>query len=108
MKKIPLNYYINLYITGECITYYEKYNSKGTLSDCFSRVVHVESYIRSNSKLPTAIFQLVMKLETSLGEVYGFNPDKSMECIFNYFVNTDYKKYLNFVTIRNEYLGFTN
>lgn len=108
MKKIPLNYYVNLFITGECITYYNNYNPKGTQSDCFSWFAYVETYIRSNSKLPAAIEQLIMKLIKSLADVYGFNIEKAVECINNYFVNTDYKKYLNFVAIRNEYLESKN
>jgi len=108
MKRIPLNYYVNLFITGECIKYYKNYNTKGTSSDCFSWFGYVETYIKSNSKLPATIELLIVKLNRDLADVYGFNPDKAMECIINYFVNTNYKNYLDFVMIRNEYLENKN
>ena len=104
MKKTPLNYYVNLTITEGCINYYKVYNPKGSMSDCFSWFTYVEVYIKSNSNLPLAVERLVMKLIRVLGEVYGFNIDKSMKCIIKYFIDNDYDKYLDFVMIRNEYL----
>lgn len=108
MKRIPLNYYVNLTITDESVKFYRIYNPKGGQSDCASWFAYVETYLNSNSKLPEAVKQLMVKLVTSLGDIYGFNIDKAWGSAVNYFVNSDYKKYLDFFALRKEYLDNKN
>ena len=102
MKKIPLNYYLNLYITEEIHNYYHTVNKHATMSGCLSWFEYIKTYLRGNNDLPTAVNGLMWELIINLGLDYGFNEDQSMETVVKYFINADYEQYLNYVIYMND------
>jgi len=102
MNRVPLNYFINLFITEELIKFYDfshKKNEMEGLNVYFIWFNYVHRYISSNnnSDYPEKIEMLIWNLNKALGLMYGFNSGKAIKCIINYFVDNDYNKYLNLV-----------
>jgi len=108
MKTAPLNYYVNLVITEECIKFFDENNKNATTSSYFSFFSYIETYLRSNANLPSRLKELIWKLYKALGEIFGFNSDTAMKFIVKYFTSNDYNKYLDFVTLRDEYIKHKN
>jgi|DEB0MinimDraft_12_1074336.scaffolds.fasta_scaffold02503_4 hypothetical protein len=109
MNGVPLNYFINLFITEEIIKFYNlshKKNEMEGLNVYFTWFNYVDIYISSNSNYPEKIEMLIWNLNKALGLMYGFNSGKAIECIINYFVDNDYNKYLNLVIEDNKGLVY--
>ena len=108
MKKIPLKYYVNLFITEKCIELYEA-DDTITESDYYSYFSYVKTYIKSNTdKRPDIVDYTVWELIKAMGEMYGFSPEIATQFIANYFVGDGYKKYLDYVITCNRYLEYKN
>jgi hypothetical protein len=108
MKKIPLKYYVNLFITEKCI---ELYDPNGVIaeSDYYTHFLYIRTYIKSNtSNRPDKVNYTVWELIKAMGDMYGFNPKIAAQFIANYFVGDVYKGYLDYVITCNRYLEYKN
>ncbi len=108
MKKVPLSYYVNLFITEKCIEIYD-YEGIKALSEYYSHMAYLRTYFTSNTtSRPDAVNYAFWCLLKAIGDMYGFGPKLATNFISNYFRDDKYKLYLDYVITYNKYLEYKN
>jgi len=108
MKKIPLSYYVNLFITEKCIELYDV-DGKKALSEYFGHMAYLKTYfISETTSRPEMVNKTFWVLLKAIGDMYGFGPELATDFISKYFRDERYKKYLDYVIMYNQYLEYKN
>ena len=112
MKKVPLSYYVNLFITEKCIELYdidEMIGYKRILSEYYSHLSYLRTYfISETTSRPDVVNKTFWRLLKAMGDMYGFGPELATDFISKYFRDERYKKYLDYVITYNQYLEYKN